>query len=107
MSTVRSITEKRASEGKRISHQAQRKSWACCRSSPQLGVKGGRPKPRKSSAASEPIAPMRLKGKRVISGVRALGRMWPKMMRAAERPWQRAASTKVRERRRRNSARMK
>ena len=41
-----------------MSHQAQRSDWACCSSSPQLGVGGGRPKPRKSRMASEPIAPI-------------------------------------------------
>ena len=44
-------------------------------SSPQLGVGTGRPKPRKSSAVSEPIAPATVKGMKVTRVAAVFGRM--------------------------------
>ena len=44
-------------------------------SSPQLGVGGCKPKPKKSSEVKLPIPPISVKGKSVTTGVMALGKI--------------------------------
>ena len=104
--TVSSITVKRAAAGNATSHQAKRNLWASCISSPHDGVIGGSPKPRKSSAASEPIAPIKRNGKSVMSGVSAFGSTCEKIILRCENPRVFAASTNGSDLSRRNSARM-
>ena len=62
-------------------------------SSPQLGVGAGRPKPRKSSATSEPMLATMMNGMKDTTGVSAFGRMCLKMMPPSETPVVMAAPT--------------
>ena len=65
----------------------------CFNNSPRLGVGGGRPKPRKSSAVMDVIAEITMKGIKVTSVDNTLGRICRKMMRVLEAPRTLAAAT--------------
>ena len=75
-------------------------------SSPQLGVGGCKPKPKKSSDVRLPIPPMSVNGKSVTTGVIAFGKISLKKMWRCPRPSTFADITYVMLRSFRNSARM-
>ena len=65
----------------------------CFKSSPKLGVGGGSPKPKKSSAVIAVIAAITVKGTKVIKVDIALGRMCLNIILQVEAPIIRAAET--------------
>ena len=79
--------------------------WASFSMLPQLGVGGCTPRPRKLSPASSRIAFAMPNVAATITGARAFGSMWRKMMRPFDAPTVRLASTNSRSRSDRNSAR--
>ena len=58
----------------------------CFNSSPRLGVGGGSPKPRKSSAVMAQIADTIINGINVTSVERTFGRIWLKIIRVLDAP---------------------
>ena len=64
----------------------------CFRSSPKLGVGGGKPKPRKSSAVMAVIAETIVNGMNVTSVDKTFGRIWRKIILVFEAPITRAAA---------------
>ena len=66
---------------------------ACFRSSPQLGVGGGKPYPKKSRAVIDEIAAAMVKGAKVTKVEITLGRRWRKIIRKGPAPITFAAET--------------
>ena len=75
------------------SHGAVRLFLPWFRISPSDGEPAGRPKPRKSSAVSDVIAPDRMNGRNESAAVIAFGRMWRAMIARSRAPSARAART--------------
>ncbi len=75
MKVTRTRTTTRAEKAEATIQGALRLEVPWRSSSPQLGVGGGRPKPRKSSAVSELMAPATVKGMNVTIVDSVFGRM--------------------------------
>src|SRR4029453_2140543 len=82
-----------------------RKSLASNNSRPQVGVSGGKPRPRNDSVDSAMMAAATSIVPAMITGPSALGRMWRTTCRSGLAPSARAASTKSFSRSDRNCAR--
>ncbi|KAG1649660.1 hypothetical protein GQR58_028765 [Nymphon striatum] len=89
----------------KANHVACRFCLACKISSPKDGADDGNPKPRKSSAASDPITPATMKGRNVSVATMAFGSMCRNIIFVFDTPRARAARTYSKLRARKNSAR--